>query len=86
MDEVVTGPVGNGLKQIVDINPAAGVLIGVLLAAIVFLWRELVKERAAKDKAMAAHLEDKNEQIAEAKEERKVWERLMDRMEAREGK
>ena len=81
--DVVTGPIGNGEKNIVDLNPFAGVLVGILIIAVIILWRELLAERKRAHDASKALIDDKNAQLDEAKEERKFYERLVDRVEKR---
>lgn len=76
--ESVVGPVANGVQGIVEINPWAGVLIGGLLLAIGYFVvenRALRKEARAKDDWILA---DKEKQLAEAKRDRELYERLAD--------
>lgn len=81
--DVVTGPIGNSVQSIVDLNPFAGVLVGILIVAVTILWRELLAERKRAHDAAAALIADKNMQLDEAKEDRKFYERLVDRVEKR---
>ncbi len=81
--DVVTGPIGNGVQSIVDLNPYAGVLVGILIVAVVMLWRDAQEARKGRMAAEAALLADKNAQLEEAKEDRKFYERLVDRVEKR---
>lgn len=81
--DVVTGPIGSGVQSIIDLNPYAGVLIGVLIVAVVILWRDAAEERKGRRAAEAALISDKNAQLEEAKEDRKFYERLVDRVEKR---
>jgi hypothetical protein len=71
--------VGRGVGDLVDLHPAIGVLVGILLIALVWV----VREWRASEKARIA---DKEAQLKEAREDRKMFERLIDRLEERAGK
>jgi hypothetical protein len=81
--DVVTGPIGSGVQNMIDLNPFAGVLVGILIVAVIILWRELLAERKRAHDASATLIADKNAQLDEAKEDRKFYERLVDRVEKR---
>ncbi len=81
--EAVTGPIGNGLQGITDINPFAGVLVGVLIAAIIWLAKERGDEKKRADAAEAKVEELKDKQLEEALSDKALFERLVDRLEKR---
>lgn len=74
----VSEPVVNGVQSIVDINPFAGVLFGVLIAAVLYLGNENRLLRKEVKAGVQALLDDKAAQLAEAKKERELFERLAD--------
>ncbi len=76
--DVVTGPIGNGVQQIVDMNPFAGVLIGALIAAVIYFVAESRSLKKDLNAERAARLEDKEKQLAEEKRSREIYERLAD--------
>ncbi len=81
--DVVTGPIGNGIQGIADINPFAGVLVGVLIAAIIWLARERHEERKRADAAELKLDEFKDKQLEDAMSDRAMFERLVERLEKR---
>jgi hypothetical protein len=72
--EVVTGPIGNGIQGITEVNPFAGVLFGGMLVIIVVLWRALSEERKAR-------LADKEKALEDARQDKEFYEKLVERAE-----
>lgn len=71
--------VGKGLNDIVESDPLYGVVIGILLIALVWVvieWRKSEKAR----------LDDKDEQLEDAKKDRAMFERLIERLDEKGGR
>lgn len=87
MDGVATELIDSASK-LVDLNPALGFIILGLVALVIFLWREVKAGQGREAELGKALLAEKDKQIAdkirqlnEAHEDRRMFERLMDRVE-----
>jgi hypothetical protein len=76
--------VGVGVSKLVDINPAIGILVAILVIAIVFLSRELLKSLDRERKMAADHLASLELQVQNERKDREVYDRFIDKLEDRE--
>lgn len=76
--------IGTGVSKLVDINPAIGILVAALFVVIAVLWKwGLDGWKAARD-AKQAHLEYVEGQLAEARKDLEMYDRVIqDRQPAR---
>lgn len=87
MADGITDAIGQGAKEFVRIDPIMGFLFLLLLAAFVVLWRVLwarIKELEGElAKSVAARIADKDAIIAESRQDREFWEKMLDRADER---
>ncbi len=75
--------VGVGVSKLVDINPAIGILVAVLVIAIVFLARELLKSLDRERSLSAKYLASVEKRVDDERKDREVYDRFIDKLEER---
>lgn len=75
--------VGVGVSNLVDVNPAIGMLVAVLLIAIAVVSRELLKSLARERELAAKYLVSVEKRVDDERKDREVFDRIIDRLEDR---
>lgn len=75
--------VGVGVSKLVDINPAIGILVAILVIANVFVARELLKSLERERNLAAKHLASLETQVQNERKDREVYDRFIDKLEER---
>lgn len=76
--EVITGPVGNGVQGIAELNPYAGVLFGGMVVIIIVLWKALADRTTQLNAEKDARRADKDKVLEQAQQDKDFYERLVE--------
>lgn len=75
--------VGTGVSKLVDINPAIGILVAILIIAIVFLARELLRSLDRERSLSAKYLASVEKRVDDERKDREVYDRFIEKLEER---
>lgn len=75
--------VGVGVSKLVDINPAIGILVAILIVAIVVLGRELLKSLDRERSLAAKYLTSVEKRVDDERKDREVYDRFIEKLEER---
>lgn len=75
--------VGEGVSKLVDINPAIGILVAIILIGWVWTAKELRDSLQREREQAAKHLASLEKRVDDERKDREVYDRFIDELEKR---